>query len=127
MSKFYVGQPVVCVNGTPFRGAARLYPNMRWPEEGRHYRIRAIYPPINTRIGRTRWEHLIFVLVSGLHNAPVTWSNGMVAEAAFWEARFEPATEISSLRDITVDVGRFMGDDGPRVDRKIRRRKKENA
>jgi hypothetical protein len=51
----------------------------------------------------------------------------MMAEAAFWEERFEPATEIGSLRSVLADVERFMGDDGPRVDKKVRRRKKEDA
>jgi hypothetical protein len=99
MAKFYIGQPVVCVNGKPFRGATLLYPGLRWPVEGQHYRIRGMMD-IRTRIGRTKWEPLTFVLLSGLYNHSIRWGDGRVAEAAFWEERFKPATDIESLRDL---------------------------
>jgi len=96
MSMFYVGQPVVCVNGTLPHDADR-FPQIAWPIEGRHYRIRGIYGSIRTKLGH---DELTFVLVHGIRNPHILWADGVVREAAFFELRFAPATSIDSLRDI---------------------------
>lgn len=125
MSKFYVGQPVVCVNGTPNPMALKVFPEIRWPVTGQHYRVRGISRH-EVPYGNGN-EMLTFVVLSGLHNVKIVWTDGDFSEAGFWEERFEAATDIDSLRSIGAHVGKFMGSDGPKVDRKVRRRKKENA
>lgn len=125
MSRFYVGQPVICVRGGPNPASLKL--NLDWPVTGSQYRIRAVYAPMRTRVGLRKWANLTFVLVHGITNKDVKYGNGVVAEAAFWDERFEPATNIDGIRSVLTSVDNFMGDDGPEVDRKVKHRQKEKA
>lgn len=128
MSKFYVGQPVICVNGGRNPRAEALFPGLNWPETGAIYRVRAIYAPMRTQISKSKSADLVFILLHGLHNRKISWPNGMVAEAAFYEERFEPITDIDGLRRIAAGVSKYMGSNGPRVDKKVKRvKKKEDA
>lgn len=96
MAKFYVGQPVLCVDGDFARASVRV-PNVTWPVEGRTYVVRAyvcggLYPGIVVREITNR-----VVPYNGL------WAGtgrNFKAEASFWDERFVPATDIGVLEKL---------------------------
>jgi hypothetical protein len=103
MSKFYIGQTVLCINGNPNKEAIKLFPNLIWPETGRFYRVRGILPPEPVKF-KHGVRHIIFILLHGLYNQHIRYISGINAEAGFWEERFEPAADIDGLRNILKDV-----------------------
>lgn len=97
MSRFYIGQPVICVDGRLKRGPTQRYPGLNWPKKGRKYIIRVAAIP--QRGARN------FVLVQEIRNRIITWPCGVSYEAGFWEDRFEPATDITLLENIKDFAG----------------------
>lgn len=116
MARFHRGQTVICVQGGQNPNAERRYPGLRWPVKGHRYVIREPEVPVRSRG--------TFVLVSSISNRVIVWPCGTRYEAGFHEDRFEPATDIGELDAVRRAVERYMGNDGPRVDRKIRRRER---
>jgi hypothetical protein len=104
VARFYIGQPVVCVDDRLRRHVVRRYPGIRWPVAGVHYVIRGIIEN----------DKLTFVTLREIKNATIRWPNGARAEAGFSEDRFEPATDIGDLTRVAEHVGNFMGE--PLVD-----------
>ena len=102
MPRFYIGQPVICVDDRrnkylrPFR--------VKWVKMGQRYTIRAYQHavmPVN--------RPMDFVLLHEIHNPSVPWSDGQFMEAGFWEERFEPATDISRLEEELMNAEMFVG------------------
>lgn len=109
MARFYIGQPVVCVDDRIRPSVARVYPQITdWPKAGAQYRIRANMT-LMTRVSRRKWTPLTFVLVHGISNPLITWGDGTRAEAGFHEDRFEPATNIGELEKVAQQTGLWMG------------------
>lgn len=125
MAKFYVGQPVICVDDRLRPNVVRRYPNMTWPVRGQRYTIRANIPAKTSNMGM-----LTFVLLREIRNRKERYPGGTVAELGFWEERFEPATDIGDIKKAADDVSQFVkGDKSGDWDRKTKRRvrKKEDA
>ena len=104
MARFYVGQPVICIDDRPNSWLDRHYPHVRWVVRGQRYVIRA---NIVADISGVK----TFVLLREISNGKVVWGDGKLRESAFWEERFEPATDISVLDEIRMDVDVFVGDE----------------
>jgi hypothetical protein len=123
MARFYIGQPVVCVDGRVRPHVDRRYPGLRWPRRGVRYTIRE-----NIDID-SHGDWITFVTVDEIQNRKIRWPGGRKHEAGFHEDRFEPATDISDLEKVSKTVGLFMGNDGPveKRRRKVPQRKKEDA
>ena len=99
-----MGQPVVCVDDRRSRWLSRYYPNVRWVVRGQRYVIRA---NMTADINGVK----TFVLLREIRNAAVVWGDGRLREAAFWEERFEPATDISELEELRMNAEMFIGDE----------------
>jgi len=100
MTRFYIGQPVVCVDGRVRRRVARRWPHIAWPKEGGRYVIR----------GNVETKVATFVLLREIRNKTIAYPNSKLrAEAGFWEERFEPATDIGELETIKNMVGMYHG------------------
>ena len=123
MARFYIGQPVVCVDGRVRPHVDRRYPGLQWPRRGRRYTIRENID------GKANGGWLTFVTVGEIRNRKIRWPDGRVAEAGFHEDRFEPATDISELKKAEKSHEIFTKDPSPEWDRKVKRkvRKKEEA
>jgi hypothetical protein len=63
MAKFYVGQPVICVDDRLRRSVLARYPGMTWPKLGQRYTIRANLSAPTSNMGR-----LTFVLLREIRN-----------------------------------------------------------
>jgi hypothetical protein len=125
MAKFYVGQPVICVDDRLRRSVLARYPGMTWPKLGQRYTIRANLSAPTSNMGR-----LTFVLLREIRNRRARYPSGMVAELGFWEERFAPATDIGDIERAADDVSQFVkgdnsGDWDHRTKRRVRR--KEDA
>jgi hypothetical protein len=97
VSRFYIGQPVICVDGRLRRGPTQRYPGLNWPKKGQRYVIRVAAIP---QRGSKN-----FVLLQEIRNRIITWPCGAHYEAGFWEDRFEPATDITLLENIKDFAG----------------------
>jgi hypothetical protein len=97
VGRFYIGQPVICVDDRLRSGPTRRYPGLRWPKKGQKYVIR--HAAIPQRGAKN------FVLVNEVRNRIITWPCGVRFEAGFWEDRFEPATDITLLENIKDFAG----------------------
>lgn len=99
MPRFYVGQPVICVNDELRPHVVARFPGLTWPRAGQRYTIRA------NIISRG----FNFVLLREISNRKILYPRShRYAEAGFWEERFEPATDISALERQRITVGAFM-------------------
>lgn len=118
MARFYIGQPVVCVDDRLKAHVSLRFPNLTWPKRGRTYTIREnIDSPANDT-----W--LTFVTVGEIRNRKIRWPGGRFAEAGFHEDRFEPATDISELKKAEKSHEIFTKNPSPEWDRKVKRKKK---
>lgn len=109
MAKFYVGQPVICVDDRLRASVLRLYPQiLNWPTQGQRYIIRSNIT-VMTQISRRVWKNLTFVTVRDMINPVITWGDGQRAEAGFHEDRFEPATDIGEFNVVKDMVGLYHG------------------
>jgi hypothetical protein len=106
VARFYIGQPVICVDDRLRRGATQRYPGLTWPKAGARYVIRGIIE-----------ERFTFVTVREIKNRIIRYPNGVRAEAGFWEERFEPATDIGDFEATLRTIDKYMGspdiDDDP--------------
>lgn len=95
MARFYIGQPVVCIDGRVSLEIRTLYPSNRWPVQGQRYVIRE-YVPLRRGIPA--------VLLHEIRNKKVCYFDGTVYEGGFAETRFAPVTEsqIRALMTMTV-------------------------
>lgn len=100
MARFYIGQPVICVDDRLRRGAIQRYPGLTWPKAGQRYVIR----------GNIEGAVFTFVTVREIKNRIIRYPNGVRAEAGFWEERFEPATDIGDLEATLKTIDNFMGE-----------------
>lgn len=122
MPRFYIGQPVICVDDRLNAWLIRHHPNVTWVTRGQRYTIRAhqqAVMPVN--------RHMNFVLLHEIRNPIVPWSDGQYMEAGFWEERFEPATDISELDRIAQKIGEWGKSSDWDRNVKRRERKKERA
>lgn len=96
MPRFYIGQPVICVDDRLRPHVVRRFPGLQWPREGGRYTIRA------NIVSRG----LCFVLLREIRNRKILYPQShRYAEAGFWEERFEPATNIDLLKDVATLAG----------------------
>lgn len=105
--KFYVGQPVICVNDD-FTRADKYYPGITWPVRGRRYVVRGYVADGSARIGFSRVVYAAIVVME-IRNRRVRYMDGGVREAGFWDERFEPATSIEDLKKVATDVDLWLG------------------
>lgn len=84
MARFYVGQPVVCVDGKIKPMVDRMWPGLNWPVHGKRYVVRGYVNVISGWPG---------VLVREITNRRIRYLGGSVAEASFSELRFAPITD----------------------------------
>jgi hypothetical protein len=129
VARFYIGQPVVCVDDRMRPSVARNYPQItNWPKAGKQYTIRGNITKM-TQVARNRWTPLTFVTVRELTNPIIAYGDGSRAEAGFHEDRFEPATNIDKLVEAKDKAPNFFEGGKPDWDRKTKRRtrKKEDA
>jgi hypothetical protein len=119
MARFYIGQPVVCVDDRLRVQVTARYPGLKWPRRGVRYTIRE-----NIENGKHT-----FVTVHGIRNRVIRWPDGLRAEAGFHEDRFEPATDIEGLKRAEKSHEIFTKQPSPDWDRVVKRRvrKKEEA
>jgi hypothetical protein len=112
MPKFYVGQPVICVDGD-FEVVSRRYPGCTWPRLGHRYVIRAYV---------LEYSHFPAVVLREIENPLVRYRDGVLREAGFWDERFEPATrkEVSSIIEEAHKLGPWTG--GTHWDKKVSER-----
>lgn len=121
MPRFYIGQPVICVDDRLNKWLVRFHPNVKWVEAGQRYTIRGNHTaPMKSGV-------MNFVTLQEIHNPAVVWSDGIVREASFWEERFEPATDIGELDKVREKIGEWgkSSEWDKRVKRRVR--KKEDA
>lgn len=95
MARFYIGQPVVCINDKISHEIRILYPNNKWPVQGQKYHVRE-YVPI--RRGHPA------ILVHEIRNSRVCYFDGTIYEGGFAEFRFAPVTDEQVRALMTVDV-----------------------
>ena len=91
--RFYVGQPVICVNDRWGATAVRCYVEngLTFPFKNRLYHVRS-YLFYRARGG---W----MITLEEIANPVVTYDFGLRCEAGFMERRFEPRTE-GQVQDI---------------------------
>jgi hypothetical protein len=85
MRKFYIGQPVVCINDN-FSWAKRVFSTfpIAYPSLGQRYVVRAyLY------IG----DDKPIIALAGITNIKIPYTDGVWREAGFWDGRFAPVTE----------------------------------
>jgi hypothetical protein len=121
MPLFYIGQPVICVNDQLFRGVVRRYPGLTWPRAGGRYVVRSMMDSNTPNLG---W--LTFITVQEIRNRKIRWPSGVMAEAGFWEERFEPATDIGDLEEVRKSVEKFMDGSAPVIVPRRRRQKEDS-
>lgn len=98
MPKFKAGESVVCINDD-FDWSRKKYHGLSYPTRGTCYVVRRYV---------CGGEHPAIVLV-GLRNIRVRYTDGVVREAGFWDERFEKAPGIDDIRRIAADVGKWCG------------------
>lgn len=95
MSRFYIGQPVVCLSGyettSPRTRRFSQTHGITWPEKGRRYVVRDYVISV---------EGLDGIVLEEIANPVVRYSNGAQAEASFSDTRFGPITDISELEKL---------------------------
>ncbi len=101
MSRFYAGQPVICINDN-FDNVRLMYPRCAWPTRGSRYVVRDSITPQATTNGKI----YVAVLLREITNPVVLYRDGVHREAGFWEGRFEPITEnrVQALAAIATDI-----------------------
>lgn len=98
---FYIGQPVVCIRTSRPKRFDQMFPNLVWPVQGQRYIVRAY------TIGGTH----PCILVNGIHNREVLYSDGKFREAGFLDRRFRPATDIGLLNELLTNTKKEIEDD----------------
>ena len=120
MARFYIGQPVICIDDRLNRWLIRRHPGVQWVKLGQRYTIRGNHE------ARMHGGVMNFVTLHELRNPDVVWNDGVVREASFWEERFEPATDIGEIDKAREKIGEWGK--SSEWDHKVKRRvrKKEN-
>lgn len=109
MARFYIGQPVLCINDEQRPGVARRFPGLVWPRRGVVYHVRWNFDSNAHPHGV-----LTFVGLREIRNRNIMWpGRGVMHEAGFWEERFEPATDISVFEQQRETVEIMMGEPEP--------------
>jgi hypothetical protein len=121
VARFYIGQPVVCINDRRGAFVRRNFPLANWIKKGARYTIR------ENMTARMPNGVLTFVTLREVHNPYVAWHDGQFMEMGFWEERFEPATDIGEFDETRKKVGEWgkSSDWDRKVKRRVRR--KEDA
>jgi len=93
--KFKPGESVVCINDD-FSWARKKYraANITFPVRSKCYVVRAYV--IGGKIPA--------IVLQGVVNPPVVYSDGQIREAGFWDERFERAPGIESLKQIAHEL-----------------------
>lgn len=91
---FYVGQPVVCVDGKVKPIVELYWPGLIWPIYGQRYTVRGY---VEVRSG---WPGLV---VQEIRNRTIFYWSGTYAEASFDQKRFVAATD-QQVRAIVEDA-----------------------
>jgi hypothetical protein len=119
MPRFYIGQPVICIDDRQNRWLIRHHPGVTWIRRGERYTIRGNHE------ATIKGTLANFVTLYEIHNPSVVWNDGIVREASFWEERFEPATDIGELDKIVEKIGEWgkSSEWDKKVKRRVRKKK----